>query len=96
MRLQVEVQGVPDAELPKEQRAILAEVRDKHATLVAGFNQVLKDLELADRVKMDGFTLADIGVVRGDDVDMCCMSCKLDDQSGWQYCCDYQGCATCC
>ena len=49
---------VSEAELPAEQRTILAEVRDKHATLVAGFNQVLKDLELADRVKIDGFQLA--------------------------------------
>lgn len=88
--------GTREADLPAEQRAILAEVKEKHDQLVAGFNKVLKQVKLADRVKIDGFQLVDVGVDREDDVDQCCMSCQLDGQSGWQYCCDYQGCSTCC
>lgn len=87
--------GVAESALPKEQKAILAEVRSKHKEIVAGFNDVLKRLKLADRVKIDGFQLVDIGFAR-DDEDQCCMCCNLDGQSGWQYCCDYSGCSTCC
>lgn len=81
--------------LPKETKAVLAEIKAKHNELVSGFSDVLKKLKLSDRVKIDGFQLVDIDVIR-DDVDRCCMSCKLDEQSGWQYCCDYSECSTCC
>jgi hypothetical protein len=84
------------AKLPTKQKAIFAEIKSKHEDIVTGFNEVLKKLKLADRVKLDGFTLVDVGVNREDDEDMCCMCCSLDGQSGWQYCCDYTGCSSCC
>jgi hypothetical protein len=87
--------GYPESALPKEQKAMIAEVRSKHKDIVAGFNDVLKRLKLSDRVKLDGYQLVDIGLAR-DDEDMCCMCCNLDGQSGWQYCCDYTECSTCC
>ena len=81
------------ADLPKEQKALFSQVKASRAELIAGFNEVLKKLKLA--VKLDGFTLVDPGVIR-DDEDQCCMCCALDGQSGWQYCCDYSGCSSCC
>ena len=83
------------ASLPAAQKATFREIKDKREQLVAGINDLLKKLKLADRVKLDGLTLVDIGVVR-DDEDQCCMCCALDGQSGWQYCCDYSGCSSCC
>jgi hypothetical protein len=83
------------ASLPAEQKKTFQEIKDKHEQIVAGINDVLKRLKLADRVKLDGFTLVDVGVNR-DDEDQCCMCCSLDEQSGWQYCCDYSGCSSCC
>src|SRR5690348_581759 len=85
----------PGAEPPEEQRAILAQVTAKHGQIVKGFNEVLKELGLGTLVKINGFHLVGVDV-RQDDEDQCCMCCQLDEQSGWQYCCDYQGCATCC
>lgn len=81
--------------VPKAQQAILADVRDKHPEIIAGFNDVLKKLKLSDRVKVGGINLvdADVGV---DDEDICCMCCELDGQSGWTYCCDYYNCSSCC
>ena len=87
--------AVADADLPPEQREILSRVREEHFRLVSGFNQVLKEAGIADKVKIDGFTLVDVGVDR-DDVDYCCMSCYLGEKSGWQYCCDFDNCSSCC
>lgn len=85
----------PRAGLPKAQQAMLAEIEEKHSEIVAGFNEVLRKLKLHDRIKVGGINLVD-GGVRLDDEEQCCMCCKLDEQSGWQYCCDYSGCSTCC
>lgn len=81
--------------LPKAQQAILSEVRERHSEIIAGFNDVLKKLKLSDRVKVGGINLVDAGT-RLDDEEECCMCCHLDGQSGWQYCCDFRGCSTCC
>ena len=81
--------------LPKAQQAILAEIKEKHADIIAGFNDVLKKYKLSDRVKVGGINLVDV-VTRLDDEDQCCMSCNIDGQSGWQYCCDYSACSSCC
>lgn len=81
--------------LPAPQQAVLEEIKEKHAEIVAGFNEVLTKLKLSDRIKVGGVNLVDVGT-RLDDEDQCCMSCQLDGQSGWQYCCDYSGCSSCC
>jgi hypothetical protein len=84
------------ANLPAKQKAVFANIKSKHGAIVAGINEVLKKLKLSDQVKLDGFTLVDVGVNRDDDEDMCCMCCSLDEQSGFQYCCDYRECSSCC
>ena len=81
--------------VPEEQKAILAEVRKRHADIVAGFGDVLRKLGLSDKVKVAGINLVDLGV-QLDDEDQCCMCCQLDGQSGWHYCCDFRSCSSCC
>ena len=81
--------------LPKAQKALLSEIKVKHSEIIDGFNDVLKKLKLSDRLKIGGINLVDVGV-RLDDEEECCMCCHLDGQSGWQYCCDFQQCSTCC
>jgi len=86
---------VPEADLPKEQKAILSKMRAKHPEIVTGVRALFKKLGLPADLRLSSIAVVD-GRVQLDDEDQCCMCCELDDTSGWQYCCDYSGCSTCC
>lgn len=88
-------QAVQDADLPKEQLTTLKQIRSKHAAIFAGFNKVLKDLKLSEKLAVSRITLVPEGSLVGvDDEDQCCMSC-LNGSDGYEYCCDYAGCQCC-
>lgn len=87
--------GVKDEDLPKEQLAAMKQIRRKHAEIFAGFNKVLKDLQLPQGLAVGRLTLMDKADLVGlDDEDQCCMSC-LNGSGGYEYCCDYAGCSCC-
>lgn len=87
--------GVKDANLPKEQQAVVKQLRSNHADIFAAFNKVLKDFKLPPGLAVGRFNLMDKADLVGvDDEDRCCMSC-LNGSGGYEYCCDYAGCSCC-
>ena len=86
--------GLKDSKLPRDQRAVVTELRAHHAEIFAALNAILKKFKLPEGLVLGSFKLVDASRLKEDDVDMCCICCA-DGSGGYEYCCDYNGCACC-
>ena len=73
---------VPSQHAVAAERRSSNDIKAKHEQIVAGFNEVLKKPKPADRVKIDGLTLADIGMARTTGINAACPAIPVAKAAG--------------
>ena len=76
--------------LSKEQRQILSQLRKSHKEIFAGINEVLKQHDLGDKIKVSGLRMVDVDLPIEAETELCCYCCPNGD-----YCCNGD-CTPCC
>ena len=76
--------------MSNEQREILSQLRKSHKDIFAAINNVLKQFDLGNKIKVSGLRLVDVNVPINPQSDLCCYCC-FDGN----YCCNGD-CTPCC